>query len=159
MAELAEEGQFIQTVYGSLKAGNILCHEEAGTKHYIKIKDLQKVKTGKHGAAKVMIQGKDISSNRTYNLSSPGGVTCQVVEFAKKPFILEDIIDEENGFYMRPNDNSNLGSEIYYFDKMDPEDVKLVKEEFKKNNGNELSMMVVMAKDYISFENIRPNNK
>lgn len=159
MAELADEGKNIQTVYGSLKVGNILCYEEGGNKAYIKIRQLQKVKTGKHGAAKVMIQGKDISSGKSFIHTSPGGVTCSVVELTKKPFILEDIIDEENCFFMRPNDNSNLGSDCYYCDKMDEEDVKEVRSQFEANNRGELSLMIVMAAGYISFENIRPNKQ
>lgn len=144
---------------GSLKPKHLLIVEENKNRKYVKVKTVTKVKTGKHGAAKVMVTGKELDTGATSVLTFNGGNSVTVATLTKKQYVVEDIIEVNGEFYMRPNDSSGEGSQPYPYNKMDEEDVNNVIKAFEENNREELIVTLMMAPGYFSIEDIRPNNK
>lgn len=159
MAILEVRTQEESVAAGSLKPRNLLILDENGRREYVRINSVQKVKTGKHGAAKVMLSGKEIISGKNVVLTYNGSISVLIATLTKKQYVIEDIFEEEDSFYMRPNDNSGVPSEVYPYNQMDQEDVNNVINAFNENNRNELLITLMMAPGYCSFEDIRPNTK
>ncbi|KAM0677749.1 hypothetical protein BDAP_000705 [Binucleata daphniae] len=159
MAILEVRAQEESIAAGSLKPKHLLIIDESGRREYVRINTVQKVKTGKHGAAKVMLSGKEIKTGKTVVLTYNGGISVLIATLTKKQYVIEDIFEEEDSFYMRPNDSSGIPSEVYPYNQMDQEDVKSVIDAFNANNRQELIITLMLAPGYCSFDDIRPNTK
>merc|ERR1712054_40915 len=111
----------------TLKNGTIIVGSMKNLE-YIKISDISKVKTGKHGKAKVMVVGKNVKTSNKFETSFPGGAKVFVVEPKKKTVALIEIDEEEDCIYADPVHSIGTGEmqtlQMNEFDKNDIESIK-----------------------------------
>lgn len=156
MAQIVAQAQEESILAGSLKPKHILIEEDGGRREYVRVNTVSKVKCGKHGSAKVIVNGKYLKSKRTANLSFVASQNVLVAALTKKQYVIEDIFESNESFYMRPNDSSGAPSEEYPYNQIDEEFVKQVMEAFEKNNNEELAVTFVYAPGYLVIDDIRP---
>ncbi|KAF7681008.1 hypothetical protein TCON_2378 [Astathelohania contejeani] len=90
-----KEEQFESICASSLKPRQVMAIENGGNMEYLKISNISKVKTGKHGAAKVIVEGQYLGSGNNGVMSFNGGIKVNVVVPKKKMYDLIDF-DEHN---------------------------------------------------------------
>ncbi|KAM0674308.1 hypothetical protein GVAV_001929 [Gurleya vavrai] len=144
------------TPAGSLKVGFIIIVEKGEKRIYVKVTDVSKCKTGKHGAAKVMVSGKEVVSGKTYDNSFRGSDSILVSSLTKKQYILEDIFEENDDFYMRPADNSGTPSQPHECNQFERDDVNKIIEIFMSNNRCELLISFSMTPEFKTVDDIKP---
>merc|ERR1712116_101375 len=85
----------------SLKNGMIVIKDEKG--NLMKIKEITTCKTGKHGAAKASISGKDIRNGMNVVMSKSTAETVKVVQPKKRSYILQEFDEYDDCLYADPS--------------------------------------------------------
>lgn len=97
-----KEEEFDSSVCANTLKERTIIVADADRRDYIKIMNVSKVKTGKHGAAKVMISGKNIRTNLKAEMSFSGGAKVFVVVPVKKTYVLVEYDESEDCLFADP---------------------------------------------------------
>lgn len=141
---------------GDLKVKDVYTVDELGRGDYIKVLELTKVKTGKHGAAKVIIKGKVLNTGKNCDKSYTSAQSVTRVSMKKLSFVIEEVFDETESFYMKPNDNADMGYEEYPYSQIFADDVAKILEEFKKDEcrGKQATMTLLVAPNFVRLNDV-----
>lgn len=148
---------------GSLNKKDVFTLEEPGKGEYYKVSELKTCKTGKHGAAKVLIKGKVLNNNKNFDKSFTGSSTVILVNMKKQSYVIEDIIDDGDILYMKPNDNSDIYASNFYTGQIYKDDVKKIIEQFDAiTKGGKTTAIVnlLIAPNFIRLiEDLKPGQE
>ena len=104
--DTTKETFYENTTWGSLKNGDhIIINNDP-----CKIVELTSVKTGKHGAAKVILVAIDIFKGKKYEKSNAAGIHIEKTDIERHTYFLTDITDDN---YLSMLDDQN--NQIEYF--------------------------------------------
>lgn len=105
---------------------------------YVRIGKVTKVKTGKHGAAKVMVVGKNIRTGAKAEVSYSGSNKVYVVVPVKKTYTLVEIDEDEDCIYADPFMMSGMAEmETLHLNEIDPNSALLLKNANKSLDKND----------------------
>lgn len=133
--------------------------EKTGKMTYIRVEEIDKAKTGKHGAAKVMVTGKVLGTGKKYDGSFKGDTPLHVVTLLKKSYVLLDILEHEDSLYIRPNDTSSDFPDTFPCGEVNPDDLAKLKEAFEAGNRGELTFSMVSAPGFVAIDDIKAVQK
>lgn len=126
------EEEFDSSVNANTLKEKTVIVADADRKDYVRITSVTKVKTGKHGAAKVMISGKNIRTNLKAEMSFSGGSKVYVVIPVKKTYVLVDFDEEEDCIYADPLISTGYTEmETLHCNEIEKDRVKLLLETIK----------------------------
>ncbi|KAK1347344.1 hypothetical protein CWI38_0210p0040 [Hamiltosporidium tvaerminnensis] len=153
---LEEEEQAYESVCASdVKSGNIIMLDSANKIEYYKVSDISKVKTGKHGAAKVILEGQILGSGKNITKQFNGGIKLNKVELKKKSYVLVDVDEDNDSLCVQANTTGgNEDIEYLQLNRIQESDLSKIKEYFLANEG-EVVFTAVTAKDYLAIEDLK----
>lgn len=130
----------------ALKEGMVIVTDES-TKEYVKITKRDKVKNGKHGAAKIMITGKNVRTGNKAEVTYTGGTIVSIVSPIKTTYVLSDLDDEEDCLYAEPFVSSGHAEiQTLHLNQIDKNGVELIRNTYKEiNNDKESIVFITMA--------------
>ncbi|KAG0441190.1 hypothetical protein DMUE_1237 [Dictyocoela muelleri] len=144
---------------GSLKPKQIIVIDEGGKTDYVKVDKISKVKTGKHGAAKVMISGSNIKNKKNVELSFTGGTKVEVIVPIKKQWILIDYDEDGDCIFGRPNVIDSI-PETIQCNMIDQECIRNFKAAYEAlKDDEELIFTLVTCPKLVLIDDIRTNKK
>ncbi|KAG0416900.1 hypothetical protein EQH57_1074 [Dictyocoela roeselum] len=144
---------------GSLKPKQIIVIEEGGKTDYVKVEKISKVKTGKHGAAKVMISGSNIKNKKNVELSFTGGSKVEVIVPVKKQWVLIDYDEDDDCIFARLNVNDSV-PESLHCNEIDPECIRNFKIAYEAlKDDEELIFTLVTCPKLVMIDEIRTRKK
>lgn len=127
----------------ALKEGMIIVTDE-NNKEYVKITKKDKVKNGKHGAAKIMITGKNVRTGNKAEVTFTGGSIISIISPIKTTYVLADLDEDEDCLYAEPFISSGH-SEIVtlHLNQIDKNGVELIKNTYKEMNIDKDSLIFI----------------
>ncbi|EJW01235.1 hypothetical protein EDEG_04046 [Edhazardia aedis USNM 41457] len=88
---------------GSLKEGQVILNEiPPNGWEYVKIVKTSKCKTGKHGSAKVMLEGRNVVTHANRKIVKTSGENVQVINFVRIAYEVTDALPEDGFIFVRP---------------------------------------------------------
>merc|ERR1711974_20559 len=157
MSKKVEEydSRFSATCAGDVKTGEIISEHMSGST-YFKIKDLKKVKVGKHGAAKAMITGVNIKTQKNVELTTQQSTRLFKINPTQEAYQLL-FIDSDNLSLLKVNDSSVL-KEVYFSDIVGGLE-ELKKAEANKGDDQDIVLTLVEYPAYSIIKDIRTNKQ
>merc|ERR1711915_97353 len=120
---------------------------DANLKDYVKVTNIDKVKTGKHGAAKVMVTGKNVRTGNKAEAQFTGSTKVPIVIPSKSTYILIDLDEEEDCLYVEPVTVTGQGEmTTLQLNEVDKAGVELIKSAYSTlNKEDDLISFVTMT--------------
>ncbi|KRH92913.1 Translation initiation factor 5A (eIF-5A) [Pseudoloma neurophilia] len=117
---------------------NMIIVLDASSKEYVKITSVDKVKNGKHGAAKIMITGKNVRTGNKAEVTFTGSVKVPIVQGVKTTYTLFDLDEEEDCLYAEPQTMGGQAEMItIHLNQIEKTGVELLKTTFSSIKGDE----------------------
>ncbi|KAF7682779.1 hypothetical protein TCON_2005 [Astathelohania contejeani] len=152
------QGDEFESICAScLKPRQVMIVKKKDSAEYLKINTISKVKTGKHGAAKVMISGQFLGLETNGNFTYNGGMKISIVVPKRKIYVLIDF-DEHNDIILVKN-SAETSYEIFELPihNLSIEDVEELKKAYKyaKMTERELTFGLTACHDYCKVDDIK----
>lgn len=129
-----------------LKAGMVIV-TDPNVKEYIKVTNIDKVKTGKHGAAKVMVTGKNVRTGNKAEAQFTGSTKVPIVLPSKSTYMLIELDEEEDCLYVEPITVTGQGEMMtLQLNEIDKSGVELIKTAYSSlNKEDDVLSFVTMS--------------
>lgn len=142
----------------SLKNGMIVINEEKG--NFFKIKEITTCKTGKHGAAKASISGKDIRNGMNVVMSKSTAETAKVVQPKKRSYILQEFDEYDDCLYADPSvGRGQIETETLHLNQIEKSSVDVLKSMIDSHPDDEITFTTVTYPGFVLLEDIRTIKK
>lgn len=145
----------------TLKEGMVIV-TDIGNKDYVKITKVSKVKNGKHGAAKIMITGKNVRTNNKAEVTFTGSSKIPIILPVKTTYNLIDLDEEEDCLYVEPVTMMGHGEMItLHLNQIEKTGVELIKTSSKllQSKDDILSFITMEYPGLILIDSVKTANK
>ncbi|EPR79328.1 Translation initiation factor eIF-5A [Spraguea lophii 42_110] len=150
------ESIFSKISAGDLKKGNILVLRENGYT-YVKVGDISKCKTGKHGSAKALISGTNIKTTKGYEGTFSVSAGVEIAKPVKTMWIVMDIDEDDDCIYVEPNvKGGSAEMDTLQGNQINRDDVEKIYREYREmGSGDQLLIYTLMCPELILIDDIR----